>query len=48
MEVLPEAVARVEAGLPGCAGQAAAVARWLPPAAPTESGPAAASAGPRS
>lgn len=41
VEALPE----VEAGLPGSAAPAAS---WLLPAAPVESGPAAASAGMRS
>lgn len=41
VEELPEAVAEVEAGLPGSVAPAAA-ASWLLPAAPTESGPAAA------
>lgn len=45
VEALPEAVAEVEAGLPG---SPAAAASWLLPAAPIESGPAAASAGTRS
>lgn len=45
-EELPEVVAEVEVGLPGSAGPAAA--SWLLPAAPIESGPAAASAGKRS
>lgn len=45
VEVLPEEVAEVEAGLPG---SPAAAASWLLPAAPTESGPAAASAETRS
>lgn len=40
---LPEVAAEVEAGLPGLAAPAAA--SWMLPAAPTESGPAAASAG---
>lgn len=46
MEALPEVVAEVEVGLPGSAVPAAA--SWLLPAAPTESGLAAASAGTRS
>lgn len=52
VEALPEAVAEVEAGLPGSAvpvlAAAAAAASWLLPVAPIESGPAAASAGTRS
>lgn len=48
VEELPEAVAEVEAGLPGSVAPAAAAASWLLPAAPTESGPAAASAETRS
>lgn len=49
MEALPEVgVAAVrEAGLPGLVAPVA-VANWLLPAVPKESGPAAASAGPRS
>lgn len=47
VEALPEVVAEVEAGLPGSPAVAAA-ASWLLPAAPIESGPAAASAGTRS
>jgi len=43
VEVLPEEVAEVEEELPGF--DAPAAASWLLPAAPTESGPAAASAG---
>ena len=48
VKVFPEAVAGVEVGRPGFPAPAAAAASWLLPAAPTESGPAAASAGPRS
>lgn len=48
VEALPEVVAEVEVGLPGLAAAAAAAASWLLPAAPIESGPAAASAGTRS
>lgn len=44
---IPEVLAGVEAGLPGSAVPAA-VANWLLPAVPTESGPAAASTGTRS
>lgn len=45
VEALPEVVAGLEAGLPGLAAPAVAVAAsWLLPAAPKESGPAAASA----
>lgn len=49
--VLPEAVAEVEVGCPGSVAPVAAaavVASWPLPAAPTESGPAAASAERRS
>lgn len=49
VEALPKVVAEVEAGLPGPAAPAAdAAASWLLPAAPTKSGPAAASAEMRS
>lgn len=48
VEILPEVAAEVEVGLPDSAAPAAAAASWLLPAAPTESGPAAASAVPRS
>lgn len=50
VEALPEELAGVKVGLPGCAAPApaAAAASWLLPAAPTESAPAAASAGTRS
>lgn len=47
VEALPQAAAEVEAGFPGFAAPAAADS-WPLPAAPTESGPAAASAVPRS
>lgn len=46
VEILPEVAAEVEVGFPDSAAPAAA--SWLLPAAPTESGPAAASAVPRS
>lgn len=48
VEILPEVAAEVEVGFPDSAAPAAAAASWLLPAAPTESGPAAASAVPRS
>lgn len=44
VEALPEVAVGLVAGLPGLAAPAALVASWLLPAAPKESGPAAASA----